>query len=338
MDIYLVFNELSAIDGCSHPDATLYTARQWMSDLGDVITAARRQGILALKTYNDFFETELASDYTIRDWLRDPEVDRELQRRIRSSGLAYPTLKPPFHSEALGHLPEDIQQAEGRALAFTFRDGQNREASGLGSAYLLESIAVSLNCHSYWEESEISLIIEHLDEETAEIYEETTTIRHASQMAHVDIHRDWSQERFTTSVSDGRYLLSKCESWYPDLIFIDAVRSQIETMNLGTPQLRQAIKKLFELQNYCIEWKEGGFDKDMLPSKASPESASVRKDKRLSAMRIFTMPNGDEAYCEWHLRLTPDAWRLHFYPDTSTRKIVVCYIGKKFPTSKYRTI
>lgn len=338
MDIYLVFNELSAVDGRSQPEATIYTARQWMADLVDVITTARRQGILALKCYRDFFETELVSEYTVQHWLRDSDVDRDQQRRIRSAGSAYTTLKPPARSEDLSSLPEAIQQAEARALAFTFRDGQNRDASGLGSAYLLDSIAVSLNCHAHWEQTEISLIIEQFDEEADEIFRETATIRHVSQMLHMDVHRGWSQERFTTSVSDGRYLLSKCDDWYPHLIFVDAVKRQIEEMNFGTPQLRQAVKKLFELQTYCADWIEGGFDKDRLPSKASPESASVGNDKRLRAMRTFTLSNGADVYCEWHLRLTPDAWRLHFSPDAEHRRIIVCYIGKKLPTKKYRTI
>lgn len=334
MDIYLVFNELSAQDGCEQPDATPHLARQWMADLADVITVARRQGVLALKTYQNFFEIPLANNYAIRDWLQDREVDREQQRRIRSAGLAYPCLPPPFTPEDHAHLPDDIQEAETRSLEYEFTVEGGRTAGGLGSAYLLESIAVSLNTSGNWDQTEIAVSVSQMTD-MGDIEQNEQIVKHISQVSHIPLHQNWIQDRFTTSVSDGEYLLTKCPQWYPDLVFIAQAETQLREMTAGTPQLRQAVKRLFDLENYCQTWVDGGFDKDKLASKASPESNSVRDNPKFRDKRMFLFPDGRSEFCEWHVRLTPDNWRLHFFPDAEQRKITICYIGTKLPTHRY---
>ncbi len=90
MDIYLVFNKLSALG--DHLTQTEYEARAWMSDFENVITKARKAGLKALKAQDDFFDTVLVEGYRIRDWLRDRTVDPDQRRRIRSAGTA---LHPP---------------------------------------------------------------------------------------------------------------------------------------------------------------------------------------------------------------------------------------------------
>jgi|GEM_PF-523664 len=319
MDIYLVFNELSASG--EHVNQTEYEARVWMSEFEQVITAARKSGLIALKTPEDFFDTLLVKGYRIRDWLRDHSVDHEQQQRIRSAGTS------------LYHLPDDIAETEERRSAFEFRHG-GIPALGLGSAYLLESIAVSLNTGEQWQVTSIALDIEEFDEQIDEIVSRQESVPHVCQTDHLPIHRDWIQDRFTTSVDYGSYLLNKCTMWFPNLLFIDNAQVQIGAMKRGTPQLRQAVRKLFELENYCVNWREGGFNPQQLASKVSPESVSVRNNPQLRGLRTFVLPDQTEAFFEWHLRLTPNAWRLHFLPDAQKRMIFVGYIGEHLPTAK----
>ncbi len=333
MDIYLVFNELCLLrPRPTEPQANEFTAQDWMQKFGDVITHARRYGIKVLRVRRGFFEMVLVPSYTIRDWATDKRIDRELKRRIQSAATAYDELEYD--------IPEDIQDAETKKLGFDFKyDGATAE--GLGFASLLESIAVSLDNEECWRQSEINVDIEEIVEleDDIKIVPSSRSIKHASHPNHLDIHRDWVQlERFATGVQNGIYVLSKTEDWFPNLIFLDSTKTQVEEMVAGTPQLRQVVNKLFELENYCREWTIGGFDKDRLASKATPESASVRSDSRLRSMRIFRLPNGNDEFFEWHLRLTPDEWRLFFLPDPATRKIYVGYIGRKLPTRKYRTV
>ncbi len=211
MDIYLVFNELSAHG--SHITQTKYQAQAWMSELGQVITAARNAGLMTLAVREDFFETTLVDGYFIRNWLNDREVDPDLRRRIRSAGTAlYP-------------LPDVVEEAEERQRAFNFNHEGSR-AHGLGSAYLLESVAVSLNTSPRWQVTTILLDVEEYDESADDIVSRQEHVIHVCQTAHITIHRDWIQDRFITSVSDGRYLIEKCASWFPNLRIILWVRSK----------------------------------------------------------------------------------------------------------------
>lgn len=320
MDIYLVFNELSAQG--EHQSQTEYEARTWMAEFAHVITASRKLGLKALKVKADFFETQLVKGYHIRAWLRDRNVDREQQRRIRSVGTA------------LWPLPDDIAQAEAEQMAFEFKH-QGHPAFGLGSAYLLESVAISLNTAPNWQLPTILLNIEEFDAESDSLISRQEPVRHVSQITHLTHHQTWLQDRFSTSVADGRYLLEKCTAWFPNLHFIENAQKQIEAMDRGTPQLRQVVIKLFELQNYCANWTEGGFDKEQLASKTSPESPTVRNNPTLRRQRTFLMPNNSEAFFEWHIRLTPNEWRLYFLPDPQKRIMYIGYIGQHLPTAKY---
>lgn len=334
MDIFLVFNELSAHDGRSIEGATEYQAREWMKEFAEVITDSRKFGLKALKTYDDFFDKELVENYTIRNWLIDSSVDREIKRRIRSAGTSYWGLSKPGQIAEGNALPEQILQAENKILAFDFTCNE-RKSLGLGSAHLLESIAISLHTGEFWESTEIALGIEQFDEEADDIIISEVSVLNVSQSLQLDSHRLWIHKRFETSVDDGKYLLSKINEWYPNLIFTDNVKSQIATLHSGTPQLRQAVKKLFELEIYCMGWDSGAFDKNKIPSKVTPESMTVRNNPSLRSQRVFKLPDGTEGFFEWHFRLTPDPWRLHFLPVPSKRKIYIGYIGDHLDTARY---
>jgi hypothetical protein len=325
MDIYLVFNEICLLrPRPTEPQPNEFSAQDWMQKFGDVITRARHYGIKVLRVRRDFFEMVLVPNYTIRDWATDKRIDRDLKRRIQSAATG--------HDELEYDIPEDIQDAESKKLGFDFKY-EGAPAEGLGFASLLESIAVSLNTEECWRQSQINVDIEEIveSEDDIKIIPSVKSIKHASHPDHLDDHRNWVQlERFATAVQNGIYMLSKIEDWFPNLIFLDSTKTQVEQMVAGTPQLRQVVNKLFELENYCKEWT--------IASKVTPESASVRSDPRLRRMRVFRLPDGREEFFEWHLRLTPDEWRLFFLPDPTNHRMYVGYIGRKLPTRKYRTI
>jgi hypothetical protein len=333
MDVYLVFNELCLLRPRPlEAEANEFVAQDWMRGFGDVITHARRYGIKVLRVRHGFFEMVLVPDYTLRDWATDKRIDRELKRRIQSAATAYDELEH--------EIPEDIQEAAMKKRGLEFRyDGS--DAEGLGFAILLESIAVSLDTEECWRQSEIDVEVEEIIEVEGDIQivPSVKVTRHASYPNHLDTHRDWLQlERFATSVQNGKDLLDRIEDWFPNLVVLDSAKDQVREMFAGTPQLRQFVNKLFELENYCQQWKTGGFDKNSLASKASPESASVRNDTHLRSFRIFRLPDGREEFFEWHLRLTPDEWRLFFLPDPANHKVYIGYVGRKLPTRKYRTM
>lgn len=326
MDVYLVFNELCLQrPRAANPEVNKHTAHSWMQQFGDVITRARRYGIKALRVNEGFFNLELVPDYKIADWTRNREIDRELTQRIRSAATAY------------DELTDGRQTIEDKELSFDFRY-QGERADGLGYAILLESIAVSLDTESCWQTHEIEVEVEELREveDDLKIVSTTERSKHASHPDHLDNHRDWVQtERYATGIQNGINLLSKLNDWFPDLVFIAHVQEQIKGLNGGTPQLRQIVCRLFELNNYCQSWNSGGFDKTKLRN-VSPEGKTVRADADLRNKRVFKLPDGREEFFEWHLRLTPDAWRLYFLPDAVNRRFYIGYVGPHLPTKKYK--
>ncbi|WP_300632127.1 hypothetical protein [Mastigocoleus sp. MO_188.B34] len=90
--------------------------------------------------------------------------------------------------------------------------------------------------------------------------------------------------------------------------------------------LRQVLKCLFELEEYCKSWKDGAFDFDAF-RKVSPESES-----RLNQFKdklTFECSDGKKRVFSLHARVTPGAWRLHFCTELGPGKIIIGYIGLK---------
>ena len=89
----------------------------------------------------------------------------------------------------------------------------------------------------------------------------------------------------------------------------------------------QVMRKLFELENFISNTKSDFFNADLIPSKATPESET--REKKHQNELTFTCSDGIDRLFTWHLRITPGAWRLHFYPLMKKRKIIIGYIGEK---------
>ena len=97
-------------------------------------------------------------------------------------------------------------------------------------------------------------------------------------------------------------------------------------MDIGNPLLRQVVKRLFALEHYCQNWlPDTAFDKNQLPN-ATPESQT--RLQKYETEFTFLCPDGKERLFSWHMKLTPDAWRIHFYPE-KLGEIIIGYIGEK---------
>ncbi|MCA1995138.1 MAG: hypothetical protein LDL41_24275 [Coleofasciculus sp. S288] len=310
MDLEMVLNELSL----QTPADNAQTARQRMSDLITTARAAAELGVNpTLRTHSEFYATVLAPDYSLSDWLIDRSVDREESRFILLS------TKTPFLA--------DIQDSEieDRNLRSEFRY-EGDLAEGLGIAYLLESLALSVSSEPRWESSSLVLDTTWLEDDE-NLNSETVTVFHASQVDHIQGHIAWIQNRLRTGVRNGLDLWNRRSELFPSLSFCETVSNQMQSLSSGNPMLRQVVKRLFELEDYCKSWTSGSFNPDNLPSKATPES-----ETRLQKFRqelTFTCPDGEKRIFSLHLRMTPGAWRLHFCVELGPGQIIIGYIGSK---------
>ncbi|MGK7919219.1 MAG: hypothetical protein AB4080_04345 [Trichodesmium sp.] len=95
------------------------------------------------------------------------------------------------------------------------------------------------------------------------------------------------------------------EEFLPNLIFCEQVKQQLQNLSIGNPVLQQIKKRLLELEKYCKNWEAGAFNKNLLPSKTTPES-----DSRIQQFRQqlnIKCPDGKKRLFSWHLRMTPGA-------------------------------
>lgn len=321
MKLDLILNELSLQNHA--PDEQI--ARQWMSGFIKTIKAVKAQGLkVDLRTKEDFHTTILAPNYPLRRWLNDHEVDQ-----VERSFVKVLATKTPFSTE-IKNL--EIQEIENNVGSSEFWY-QGEQAIGLGVAYMLDAIALSLLSEQCWDCSSLKIELRQLDE-NGEIIHDIVEIIHASCSKHVQEHGTWIKKRILTGVSDGVDLWNRREELFPNLEFCDAVSKQLQNIRAGQLELQTVVKALFELQNCCQTWNTGSFSVKEHPIEESVESEATLN--KYSKERTFRCPDGKERLFERHVKLRLCNWRIHFFPE-KPGKVIVGYVGRHLPTVKYRT-
>lgn len=318
MDLEMVLNELSL--RASADD--IPTARQLMSELLNTVRTATSHGIKkVIRTHSDFQSTILAPEYPVARWRNDNEVDREARRFFLTL-----ITKAPFLADVSDPKLED-------AVNLSEFKHQGISASGLGIAYLLETLALSLVSEQCWDCSRLQMNFTRLDE-NGDLIDEIIEIIHASRGTHLKQHVDWIKNRIRTGVSDGIELWNRREELFPNLEFCNAVNKQLQDIRAGQLELQPVIKALFELQNCCKSWNTGAFSVEKYPIEESGESEATLNKYRKE--RTFCCPDGKERLFERHVKLRICNWRIHFFPE-KPGKVIIGYVGRHLPTLKYRT-
>ncbi|MFO1431693.1 MAG: hypothetical protein U1F76_16415 [Candidatus Competibacteraceae bacterium] len=312
-------NELSL----SPPAPNVDIGKERIETLLKTVKEAVRMGAYRiLRMREDIHGMELSPGYTVAKWRNDPDVDKEMQRYFKSL-----TTKVPMLTDEDGdNLRERHEISE-----FSFRELGGVIAQGLGVAFMLDMLAISLDSHSCWDSSFLRLEVSYLSEDGA-LIEESEVVRHAVRLDHVIAHRQWIIRRIKESISDGSTLWQKCSCLFPKLSFCDGVKRQLSMLRKGDPLLAAVIKRLRELEEYTQGWLSGPFMPEKIPCKVSPDSDPTMR--QYEAERTFRCPDGKERIFTWHIRVTPGAWRIYFFPEDKQRTMIIGYIGKKPPSVK----
>lgn len=310
MDLEMVLNELSL----QTPAPDIPTARKRMSELIQTLRRATASGVKRiLRTNSEINSLELAPGYPVARWRNDRESDREETRFFRTL-----TAKAPFWEDATEEIKDEFDLSE------VFY--QKEVAIGLTFALVSDTLPVSLLSDSKWDCSSLELQLRHLDD-NEELIEEPVEIVHASRSVHLGECADWMKNRIRITARDGIELWQRRSELFPNLEFCESVRPQVECLNATNPMFRQVVKRLFELEEYCKTWATGTFKKDALGSKATPESNS--RLQQFAEQFNIKCPDGEDRTFNWHLRMTPGSWRLHFSVELGPGRIIVGYIGRK---------
>ncbi|TVP65473.1 MAG: hypothetical protein EA343_03255 [Nodularia sp. (in: Bacteria)] len=330
MDFDLILNELSL----RNPAPNEQEAQQRMSELIKTIQAVKAQGVkVILRTKEDFYTTILAPNYPLRRWLNDKNINQIERQYIKILATT-----SPFSTDIVN---SEVQDIENNASLFEFRH-QGEMAIGLGIAYVLETIAISLLSEECWDCNRLEIEFISLDEDK-EIVHELVKIFHVSRSTHVQEHANLIQkiqEHIYRQVSNGVEMWNRREELFPNLEFCHAVRRQLEDIRTGQLELQPVLKKLFELQKCCENWNNGSFNTEGYPLEESGESQPTLE--KYFKERTFLCPDGKERLFERHIKLRVCNWRIHFFPEQpvfpeQSGTVIIGYIGRHLPTVKYRT-
>lgn len=314
----MVLNELSL-----EPLATdKSTARQRMDELVETLSTATKLGVKrVLRTHRDLKFESLAPGYMVVNWMNDGGVDKETRRYFQLLAT-----KAPYLVDVADPTIENKV-----SISEFFHESD--PALGLGMAFLLDSLAISLRSASYWHIHRLGVKWVQLDTD-GEMIDEIVEVIHASSKDNVLEHADWITRRINVPVRDGADLWGRREGLFPNLQFCELVAPQLEALRSGNPLLHLVEKKLIELEHFCQSWQKQGdfFDYKDVPGKGGSESDPTMKE--YGHFRLFRCPDGTLRYFILHVRITRD-WRLHYFPLPEKRQLIVGYIGEHLPTVKF---
>lgn len=266
-----------------------------------------------LRAHEGLGAIELARNYPIAKWCNDQQVDRDLKRVYLNYVTRPPLLTGAEYSTSL------LQQAKHCGAT----------AYGLHAAHLLRELAVSLPSDACWDTPLIGFELESLDDDNG-LTTETVTIPHASRVDHVSCHVAWAFERDIQGI-DGKQLVRRWSMLLPHLVFCDRAEEHVSALSAGEPKLEQAIRRLREIDVAASHWQSGEFPAGNVPGKPSPESRATLN--QFGRDREFLCTDGVRRVFTLHLKLTPEAWRIHILPDTVNRRVWIGYIGPHLPTA-----
>ncbi len=307
----IVVNELSFRELA----ATQAEARSRMIAFVSLLGQARRAGFRGdIRIPLTFFSTELVAGYTVTNWISDPDSPREHRTYLLSQGT-----KSPF----LINLP--ILQEIFGISEFRF---QGELAEGLGAAYLMDALGVSLQSQDRWRTSILTLDLLQLDR-SEELVSSNVNIPHASRPADLTEHAERLAAERYNSIKSGKQIWEKRNEFFPGLLFVQTVEQQLDGVGFHLPHV---LRRLIELEDNTASWKTGGFDPTGLSG--NPRTESSKTLEEYGQERSFRCPDGTIQVFSWHVNL-PGGWRLHFFPVDAQRRIIIGYIGTHLPTVKF---
>lgn len=266
----------------------------------------KRTGGLALVAHARLTEL-IIGEHPIAVWL---DGDRERVRRVKRIlsrapfDADYGAIREAFHGE------------------IDFRYG-DEEAMGLGLSYWNDSLSIGVD-RDPWRAPMLPLRL-FLLQETADgdIVERENEVqcRHATAVEHVEVHADWIDTYRVEVPRTPDELWHYRARWYPNVLFLPPVRSQIQRLGGASPSFGQVVEKLTALQDSLSDWNGTG-----LPNWQVSVTGEYQQREKFC---WFEDLDGVSRLFEDHTKFAPGAGRIHFRLDGANKRIIVAYVGRK---------
>jgi hypothetical protein len=288
-----------------------------MVDFVETVAACGRLGVRkVLRAPRNLAELQIANNYTLARWMKDPTVSREHVRLVQVWAT-----KAPYLEDLIERLPRD-------PLTDVLFRGTHADA--LQCAYVMDGLSISISSDDPWNGPYIELVEQTISDD-GNIVDRRVQVHHGSRPAHIAEHETWIKTQRLPDVANGKDLWDRRADIFDYLDFSASVSDSLIGLSENDPKLRLALSGLTDLETCCARWDEikGGFDSSQL--NASPESpATLRK---FGEHREFTCPDGIKRQFSWHLK--KNTTRIYFMPIPETRRMTIGYIGKHLPTKQF---
>lgn len=284
--------------------------------------------LIAVKSSNkdwSFFTIELSKTYTLNNWLSDREVDRDIKAYF---------LKITTKTDLLDNIEDEVKNcfylSEFWPSNIDYVNGRKDDARGLGLAYLLNTVAVSLTSEECWKIVRVPL--QHIrltlngNEEEKNV--ESLNISQSGQAKCVlDILLKRDQTILKNNPEDFMNSKRHC---FPDLRFGLNINDQISKLPLKI--YVQIIAKLILINDAVRDWRRTSNQLEpVLPNISGEGKTTMQK---FGVQRRFDDSKGNLQAFELHAKVGSQ-YRIHFRIDKQEKSIEIGYIGKHLPTKNF---
>jgi hypothetical protein len=303
----LVLNELSLQKSNSRDIAKSIM----LNFLKCVATLGRKGAIGHVRISSSLAEFEIAEGYPIGYWLGDHEVDPDAIRLYKSRiGLG------PYLTQNEVQILKSDYDLEVQV--------GGKESLGCEAAYLLGGIVLSFATAPSWNEDVLKVEVTKLRaDDKFEMF--CDWLNHVSEISHIENHQDLFAQESDLTPKD--VWLTKLDV-YPSLLFCESLEHEFLHECQNQKKYQAILKKLSSLNEYFCNWTDGGFELDDMKSKCTPETQQTLNENENQLSRVCA--DGISRLFSLHLRYTPGAGRIYFYPDASLRKAHIGFIQQKF--------
>lgn len=269
-----------------------------------------------------WYRVQLAQGYFFQDWFEAQEksdAHRDLIRSFKNFQVNQPLIPEDLREEVLSKIDAGLQGDE---------KGEDLYRACVNSS---DAFLLSFNSHSKWEPAYLKAWKHSPEDETL------VTLNNLSTLKTLKIHEPVLESIRDQRAQNGKDLWRQRQVLFPALKLIHKM-SDLKSWPHGSRLLAQAREVLSQLNTFAEDWQAGKYENYQhqhlrdLGLDVSGESESVRNNPATRRLREFTLSDGNEAYCENHVKNFAQKFRMHFYPDAKTRKIYVVYFGPHLKT------
>jgi hypothetical protein len=171
----LILNELSLY----HKANSKFEAQNLMKNLILTCKKANNYDFRKLRVNMDFVRLCLYENYTINDWINDPQVRPDYKTLLL--GLK----RYPFIAEGDENIETRFVENYYYLDMPTVPELHVQEVEGLAVAFLYNTLSISFETHQAWKKMGINLL-----EKTAEA-QNVVCVKHISCPGNIDFHREW---------------------------------------------------------------------------------------------------------------------------------------------------